>query len=110
VESPAVSDLTPEQIISVAQRAKKNYSLILDGLRVVGQKTVAELIGESETTVSRAKTGELERCASILAAIGLKVIPVSHKSYSEDRIRALNVLARIGLDAETGSEWGVLGD
>jgi hypothetical protein len=90
----------------VSARARKNHATILAALADVGQKRVAELIDESETTISRSK-GDLERCAAIMAAVGLKVVPVDHRTYSEDRIRALNTLARIGLDA-TDTEPGAL--
>lgn len=104
-----MADITPEQLIAVAKRTRKNMTAILEGLRTVGQKTVAELVNESETTISRAK-GDLERCAAIMAAVGLKAVPVDHRTYSEERIKALNVLARIGLDAEYTSEFGGLDD
>lgn len=93
----------------IAARARKNHTALLSALAETGQGTVASLIGESDTTVSRFK-GDLERCAALMAACGLKVVPATQRFYSEERIRALNVLARIGLDADPTSDWGSLGD
>lgn len=51
------SQLNPER----DARAREFESLILNRLLSVGQKTVADAIGVSESTVSRWKEGEIER-------------------------------------------------
>ena len=78
-------------------RANKNLSEILRAMRVAGQVRVAELMGCSESAVSRMKDGTLPDLAALLAACGLKVVPESFKTYAPDRIAALTTLAREAL-------------
>lgn len=61
------SQLNPER----DARAREFESLILNRLLSVGQKTVADAIGVSESTVSRWKEGEIERWCKVLALLGL---------------------------------------
>ncbi|MEF0495158.1 CII family transcriptional regulator [Pseudomonas aeruginosa] len=62
------SQLNPER----DARAREFESLILNRLLSVGQKTVADTIGVSESTVSRWKEGEIERWCKVLALLSFR--------------------------------------
>ncbi len=66
----------------------------------VGQKSVADAIGLSESTVSRWKEGEIERWAKLFALLGLQVVPVSAVVVNAEYLRSLETLAELGLKAE----------
>ena len=66
----------------------------------VGQKTVADAIGLSESTVSRWKEGAIERWAKLFALLGLQVVPVSAVVVNAEYLRSLETLAELGLKAE----------
>lgn len=79
--------------------ARKNETMILRALADVKQAAVADAIGVSEATVSRFKDGELERYARLLAAIGLKCVPLSMRCFKQDEIEALLTLAKKQLES-----------
>lgn len=90
-------------------RARKNMTAILRALAAVGQREVAARLGVNESTVSRMKDTELERIAALLSALDLKCVPASMQLIEPERINALRVLARIGVEhADTPSELGGL--
>lgn len=90
-------------------RARKNLTAILRAMANVGQATMAQRLGVNESTVSRMKDSELERIAAILSALDLKCVPASMQLIEPERINALRVLARIGVEhADTPSEMGGL--
>lgn len=74
--------------------------MVLQRLVSVGQKTVADAIGLSESTVSRWKEGEIERWAKLFALLGLQVVPVSAVVVNAEYLRSLETLAELGLKAE----------
>jgi len=75
-------------------RARKNEKVILSALADTGQLVAANCMGVSESTVSRMKSGDIEQAGKLLAACGLKVVPVGFHCYPEDEIEALRILAR----------------
>lgn len=77
-----------------ADRARKNEKVILSALADTGQEVAATCMGVNESTVSRMKQDDIERASKLLAACGLKVVPVGFQCYPEDEISALRVLAR----------------
>ena len=77
-----------------ADRARKNEKVILSALAETGQAVAASCMGVNESTVSRMKQGDIEQASKLLAACGLKVVPVSFHCYPEEEIAALRVLAR----------------
>ncbi len=94
---------------AIADRSRKNLTAVLRGLATVGQAKAADLLGVHESTVSRMKDGDLEKLCALLAACGLKVVPEAMQLFEPERIEALRVLARIGLDnAATPSQMGDL--
>lgn len=81
-------------------RAREFESLFLQRLVSVGQKTVADAIGVSESTVSRWKEGEIERWCKVIAHLGLQLVPESAVLVNGDYLRSLETLAELGLRAE----------
>lgn len=79
---------------NVGERSRKAHSLILQRIASVGQVRVAEDLGTSESTVSRFVNSDLERTCQILAALGLKVVPIELKCYEPRKITLLLELAR----------------
>lgn len=77
-----------------AERARKNEKVILSALAEVSQLIAANSMGVSESTVSRMKSGDIEQAGKLLAALGLKVVPIGFHCYPEDEIEALRILAR----------------
>lgn len=89
-------------------RSRKNLSTILKALGSAGQVHVAEAIRKDESTVSKMKDKELPLLARLLAACGLKVVPVTVECYDPQLIGAVFYLARGRLDALEGPrqlEW-----
>lgn len=79
--------------------ARKNEATILQSLAMTRQNVVAEQLHLSESTVSRMKDGELAFMAKTLAAMGLKVVPITATLYDPEEINALLVLARRRLES-----------
>lgn len=77
---------------SIAERSRKNHTTILRALAGVGQVRAAELIGVSESTVSRFKDGGLEQAAALLAACGLKCVPLEFRCIDERTFSAFELL------------------
>lgn len=82
----------------VAERSRKNESIILRRLASVGQAVVATGLGLHESSVSRMKDGELERLSRLLAILGLKAVPIEMRCYPENEINAIFTLARQSLE------------
>lgn len=80
--------------LTYPERSRKNQAVILSALSDRGQAVAAGCMGVSESTVSRMKDGELEKLSCLLAAVGLKVVPVDMHCYQEAEIEALRILAR----------------
>lgn len=79
---------------AVGERSRKAHSLVLQRFASVGQVKVAEMIGTSESTVSRFVNTDLERSCQIFAALGLKIVPIELKCYEPRKIAILMELAR----------------
>jgi UDP-N-acetylenolpyruvoylglucosamine reductase len=79
---------------AVAEIARKNASAVLQALARHSQTRIAEQIGVNDSAISRFKDGDVERAAQILAACGLKVVPIDAVLYDRDKVSALLTLAR----------------
>lgn len=90
-----MSDINP----ALRGNTKRAQSAILRGMAGVTQKRVAELVGISESVLSEWKSGQLERCAAIVAACGLRLVPCTDKTFSDEYIAALRTLSAIALDS-----------
>lgn len=96
-----MSALSPQ----IAETARKNERTILRALAERSQVRVAELLGTSETTVSRADKSAM---AAFLAAAGLKAVPAERVCLDPRYVESLRVLAGIGLAAPEREQldWG----
>lgn len=84
---PQVSDSYPE-------RSRKIASTILTGLHRVGQVRVAEHCECSESKISKWKSEDLENAARIIAACGMKVVPIEKRCFDQQQIAAILTLAK----------------
>lgn len=82
---------------ATARSAHASYTALLRALGEVSQKRVAEIVGLSESAMSTWKTDHLERACLVIAACGLRVVPVTEHTYEEADIAALRQLASKGL-------------
>lgn len=80
--------------MSLDEIARNNESLILQRLASVGQSTLAQRIGVSESTISRFKDNEIERISKMLIELGLKIVPAGTKTYRPELIDAVFTLAK----------------
>ena len=95
----------PELSAEVRARSRKFEALALQRLASVGQVNVAEAIGKSETTVSRHVSEQhLQRSLEVLAALGLKVVPIEMQCYPKPQIEAIFELARGAMERMKGVE------
>lgn len=88
----------------VTERSRKYLSLALQRIASVGQKTIADQLETSESTVSRFVSGDLERACQLLAAIGLKVVPRELRCYAEQEIEAIFTLAKASMVRMDGAK------
>lgn len=78
--------LSDEQIA----RARKNLSEILKAAAVVGQESLGAAIGKDSTTVSKMfSDGRMEQLATLLAAMGLKVVHEKYRCIDPNTLAAL---------------------
>lgn len=89
--------MTPESLQAVGHLSRKCEGAILRALASTGQKAAGELVGKSETWVSRWKSDDMKSCADLLAALGLKVVPAENKCYAPEYIEHLHYFAQIGM-------------
>ena len=67
-----MTKLSPKQ----TETARNNERLILRHLAALSQKGLSDVMGWSESKVSRMKDGELEDLCAALAALDLKIVPL----------------------------------
>jgi hypothetical protein len=79
--------------------ARKNLSVALHRISLTGQNKIADEIGVSAPTVSRfCGEGDLERACKVLAAAGVKCVPIEYQCFPRDTVAALMHLARERMD------------
>lgn len=67
-----LAQVSPE----IADQSRKNFTTILHFINNATATAIAERMGMHESSISRAKSGgQLNYCARLLAAAGLKVVP-----------------------------------
>lgn len=90
-------------------RARKNEAAILKALAGFGQTRLADLMGVSESQISRQKSsGDLSKTAEMLAHLGLKVVPERMQCFDPEYVEHLRALAQLGLrqpSADQVLEW-----
>lgn len=79
---------------ALTELARRNERTVLQAFSRVSQARIAEQLGIDDSRVSRFKDGGLEQAAQLLAACGLKVVPIEMQCFPQDKISALLTLAR----------------
>lgn len=89
--------------LSAAQleKAREYQSLILQQFAVIGQRTVANTLNISDSTVSRIKTEQIEFISQLLAALELRAVPEDWKLTCPQYLQAVETLAALGLKHES---------
>lgn len=88
------------------ERARKAHSAALQAMQDPGtQRTVAQVLGVSESTVSRIKTEKLEDAITLLYHLGFKVVPQDMRCFPADYVKALHTMARMHVEAGPQLEW-----
>lgn len=82
--------------LTPAERARKSLSKVLQSMQDPGtQRNVAQVLGVSESTVSRIKTEKLEDAITLLCHLGFKVVPSDMQCFPADYVQALHTMARM---------------
>ena len=92
-----------------ADRSRKIESTILQALAKVGQVEIAKIMGASESAVSRLKEDKIGQFSELLAAAGLKVVPVQYKCIDPAIASAMMLLyesAMKRIDNPASLLWG----
>jgi hypothetical protein len=75
--------------------ARTNAARILNGLATTGAKTVADIYERDVSMVSKWKEdGQFEKMATMLATMGLKVVPIDWQVMDTEQVTALLTLNR----------------
>ncbi len=80
--------------------ARENLSAIFSALASKGQGAIAQVMGISDSSMSRWKSDEIPVMAKFLGALGLKVVPETHVCVDPEYLRSLRTFARKGLEAD----------
>ena len=78
--------------------ARETLAFILQSLSAKGQGAVAQVMGISDSSISRWKADEIPVMARFLTALDLKVIPNDYVCVDPEYLRSLRTLARAGLE------------
>lgn len=71
-------------------QVRKSDATVCKLLQSAGQNKVAELVGLSESTVSRfISAGDLKRAIEILAAVGAKCVPMHYRCFDPKDVEVL---------------------
>ncbi len=89
---------------AIAENARKNERAILQAFSRLSQSKVAELMGVSDTKVSRYKGPDLEEIGALLAACGLQVVELTAGMYDHDVVAALVTLNKWQMQRVQGPE------
>jgi len=79
------------------ERSRKAHALILHAMQEAGTaRNIAELMGVSESTVSRIKNEHLADSLTLICHLGFKVVPSEHISVQRDILESvLAVYSRV---------------
>jgi hypothetical protein len=78
--------------------ARENLSAIFQALSEKGQGAVAQVMGVSDSSMSRWKSDEIPVMAKFLTALELNVYPNTFVVVDPAYLAALRTLARVGLE------------
>jgi AraC-like DNA-binding protein len=89
------------------ERARKAHGRVLRALEEPGTaRNLAQVLGTSETTVSRLKNEKLEDAITLIYHLGFKVVAQDQRCYPTEYVEALHVMARMHMQAPpTQLEW-----
>ena len=79
--------------MDTAARARKNESVLLERLALVGLEPVATALDVDISTVSRMKGEAMQRFATLLAALNFKIVPTDYQCHDPAYLQALHTLA-----------------
>jgi transcriptional regulator with XRE-family HTH domain len=93
-----------ELLISPLERSRKAYSNVLQALQDPGtQRNLAQIMGTSESTISRIKTEKLEDTLALLYQLGFKLVSADRVCINRKRYEALETIARAAMAKEEHS-------
>jgi AraC-like DNA-binding protein len=85
----------PALSLSSQERARKAHARVLQALQEPGTaRTIAQVMGVSEATISRIKTEKIEDALALLYQLGFKVVEQDRHCVQADYLKALQVMAR----------------
>ncbi|WP_283148992.1 CII family transcriptional regulator [Silvimonas soli] len=85
------------------ETTRKLEAQLLRSLAEVGQVEVSARMGVSESTLSRMKGEDLQRIASLVSALGLKLVRTDALTVDRADFIAVKRMARNWLDADLAS-------
>jgi hypothetical protein len=96
-----------ELSLTPAERARKSHAKVLQAMQDPGTaRNVAQVLGVSESTVSRIKSEKLEDAITLLCHLGFKVVPVGMRCYPEEYVQALHTMAKMQMQSSSPSlDW-----
>lgn len=69
-------------------------------------RTVAQVLGVSESTVSRIKSEKLQDAITLMCHLGFKVVPQGMRCYPEEYVSALHTMAKLQMQSAAPTlEW-----
>ena len=90
-----MTDRTPSAIDAAVRRAE---SLVMSTMADAGQRSVAEQMGISETTLSEMKNSDkLAKYLRLFVVLDFKLVPTSEVTFDPSIIGALKTFAVLGL-------------
>lgn len=87
-----------ELSVPVDENARETLSVILQALAGKGQGPMAQVMGISDSSMSRWKSDEIPVMAKFLTALDLKIVPDTFVCVDPEYLKALRTLARVGLE------------
>ena len=86
-----------ELSLSGSGNARETLAVILSALATKGQGAIAQVMGVSDSSMSRWKSDEIPVMAKFLGALGLKVVPEAYVMVDPEYLHSLRTLAKVGL-------------
>jgi len=84
-----------------AERSRKAYASVLRAMEEPGTgRNLAQVLGVSETTVSRIKTEKLEDAITLICHLGFKVVSEARVCVDRTAFEAMATLARRAMSCE----------
>jgi hypothetical protein len=81
--------------------AREYEAIFLSRMASLGQRSLGDLVGLSESAISNWKKERLiEKFCKAVAVLGLQVVPAEAQCHPPKYIEALKTLAELGLQAE----------